>query len=41
MIKTLCTDKKTKKIKGFKSKKGKTFDAELILNENNEVKFNF
>lgn len=41
MIKTLCTDKKTKKIKGFKSKKGKTFDATLILDDKNEIKFNF
>lgn len=41
VIKTLCTDKKTKKIKGFKSKKGKSFEAFLILNDENKVEFSF
>lgn len=41
MIKTLCNKGKTNKLKGFKSKKGKTFDTQLILNDEYEIKFNF
>lgn len=37
----LCTKKETDKIKGFTSKKGKKFDAKLILNEENKVNFSF
>lgn len=40
-IKSLCTKKETNKLKGFKSKKGKSFEAKLILNEENQVKFSF
>lgn len=39
-IKTLCTKKETKKLKGFTGKKGK-FDTKLILNDKNEIKFDF
>ncbi|WP_432356099.1 DNA topoisomerase III [Sporosarcina sp. A2] len=40
MIKTLCEKGATAKLKGFKSKKGKTFEAELKLNEG-KVEFDF
>lgn len=33
------TKRKTRLIKGFKRKNGETFDAHLILNDNNEVAF--
>ena len=39
-IKALVTKGKTNKLKGFKSKKGKSFDAKLKL-ENNRLKFDF
>lgn len=35
----LVTKRKTRLIKGFKRKNGETFDAHLILNDNNEVAF--
>jgi len=41
MIKTLCEDKETKKMKGFISKKNKKFEAKLILDDNYKLKFNF
>lgn len=41
MIKNLCEKKKTSKLKGFKSKKDKPFEAQLILNDKNEIEFNF
>src|SRR5699024_5673192 len=41
IIKSLCQDKKTKKLKGFKSKKGKSFEAKLILDDKNKLKFQF
>lgn len=37
----LCEKRKTNKLKGFKNKKGKKFDTQLILNDKCEVKFNF
>ena len=39
-VKTLLTKQKTGKLKGFMSKKGKKFDAVLIL-KNNKVEFSF
>lgn len=39
MIRQLCENKKTNKIKGFKSKKGNNFDCKLGLN--NELKIEF
>lgn len=41
MIKSLCEKGKTNKLKGFKSKAGKTFETQLILNDKHEIKFNF
>lgn len=41
MIKTLCEKGKTNKLKGFKSKNGKDFETQLILNDKHEIKFNF
>ena len=38
IIKQLCTNKTTDKIKGFKGKKG-NFEAKLILNEENKLEF--
>lgn len=40
-VKQLLENKRTDKIKGFKSKTGKSFDAYLILDENNKVAFDF
>ena len=40
IIKELLEKGKTKEIKGFKSKQGKTFSASLII-EDNKVKLNF
>lgn len=40
MINTLCTKRKTNKLKGFTGKKGK-FDAKLKLSETNKVEFSF
>lgn len=40
-VKQLLENKRTDKIKGFKSKAGKSFDAYLILDENNKVAFDF
>ncbi|WP_186673502.1 type IA DNA topoisomerase [Sporosarcina sp. BP05] len=40
MIKTLCEKGTTAKLKGFKSKKGKAFEAKLKLNEG-KVEFDF
>lgn len=40
MIKTLCEKGSTAKLKGFKSKKGKSFDAKVKLNEG-KVEFDF
>jgi len=37
----LLTEHKTDQISGFVSKKGSTFDAALILSDQNEVKFDF
>ena len=37
----LLEKQKTPVIKGFKSKAGKTFDAQLILKEDFKVEFNF
>lgn len=41
MIKSLCENKETKKLKGFISKKGNEFPAKLILDENYKLKFDF
>lgn len=40
-VKKLLKSKKTGLITGFKSKKGSTFDAYLIIDESGEVKFEF
>ena len=40
-VKLLLTDKKTKLIKGFKSKAGKKFDAYLILGDEGNIGFEF
>jgi DNA topoisomerase-3 len=40
-IKMLCEKKKTSKIKGFQSKAGKTFEANLLLDKENKIKFDF
>lgn len=40
IIKTLCTKRQTNKLKGFTGKKGK-FETKLILNDKNEIKFDF
>lgn len=40
-IKTLCTKRETSMLKGFKSKKGKSFKAKLILNDKNKIEFSF
>lgn len=40
-FKDLIVNKKTKMIKGFKSKAGKKFDAYLVLKEDNSVGFEF
>jgi DNA topoisomerase-3 len=40
-IKMLCEKKKTSKIKGFKSKAGKAFAANLLLDKENKIKFDF
>ena len=40
VIKDLCDNHKTNKIKGFVSKKGKNFEARLLLVDN-ELKFDF
>jgi len=40
-VKDLLTSKKTKLIKGFKSKAGKKFDAHLILKEDGVIGFEF
>lgn len=40
-VKDLLLNRKTKLIKGFKSKAGKKFDAHLILNEDNNIAFEF
>jgi hypothetical protein len=37
----LCEKKKTSKIKGFKSKAGKAFAANLLLDKENKIKFDF
>ena len=39
--KALLSEKKTGLIKGFKSNAGKSFDAMLVLDENNKVNFQF
>src|SRR5699024_3843611 len=43
MVKELCEKRKTKKLKGFKSKKGKnkTFDTTLVFDEEYNIKFDF
>lgn len=41
MVKTLCEKQTTNKLKGFKSKNGNSFDAKLILNEENQLKLEF
>lgn len=41
MIQDMCSKNETSKLKGFKSKKGKTFDASLKLDENFKMTFNF
>ncbi|SDX39388.1 type IA DNA topoisomerase [Salimicrobium album] len=41
MIKTLCEKKKTKVLKGFKSKNKKTFSTALTLDEDYNIKFDF
>lgn len=41
MVKTLCDKGKTNKLKGFKSKEGKPFEAKLKLNDKHEIKFDF
>lgn len=41
VAKQLLTKSKSNLIKGFISKAGKPFDAHLVLDENNKVKFNF
>lgn len=37
----LIVNRQTDKVKGFKNKDGKTFDAKLILKDNFEVSFKF
>src|SRR5699024_11032490 len=39
IVKTLCEKKKTKKLKGFKSNKGKKFETILTLDKKNNIKF--
>jgi|SRR5690625_370570 len=41
IIQSLCENKKTNKLKGFKSKAGKDFEAKLILDEKYSLKFDF
>ncbi|MFP3721968.1 DNA topoisomerase 3 [Niallia circulans] len=41
IIKTLCDKGKTNKLKGFKNKEGKAFEAKLKLNDKHEIKFEF
>lgn len=41
MIKTICSKGITSKIKGFKNKKGKKFDAKLKLNNEYNIEFEF
>src|SRR5699024_555568 len=41
MVKDLCDKKETSKLQGFKSKNGKSFDAELILDESYQLGFQF
>lgn len=41
MVQDICSKYETSKLKGFKSKKGKTFDASLKLDENFKMTFNF
>lgn len=41
MVKSLCEKGKTNKLKGFKSKKGNTFETQLILDQEYKIKFNF
>lgn len=42
VVKALCENKKTNKLKGFESKKsGKVFDSKLILNDENKIQFSF
>lgn len=41
MIKSLCENKETNKLKGFISKKGNSFSAKLTLDKDNKLKFDF
>lgn len=42
VVKALCENRTTNKLKGFKSKKsGKTFDCKLKLTEENKIQFSF
>ena len=41
MIKTLCEKKRTKVLKGFKSKGKKSFSTALVLDEEYKIKFDF
>lgn len=41
IIKTLCTKRETGKLKGFKSKKGNSFDSKLKLNDEYRIEFIF
>lgn len=41
MVKSLCEKGSTNKLKSFKNKKGNSFDAKLILNNENQLDFNF
>ena len=40
-VKTLLSKGRTRKLKGFKSRAGKSFEAALMLNEANEAVFHF